>query len=209
MPSSPPLKSLREAAPVPRAAEREKAGHIKSMPVRGCIPILLVKRRRDAASNRESARRLFSMRHLKEIRALAPLSTSGASPSLSPKNGTHPQSGCGCAYLCWTNRDLSWLHQARAGRAVECKSRRKTDCARKRPKTTSCRAMYLCCDGPLSPRRKNKMPTKIRSEICSRFVLVRGDRHGPGQAGCSSPGYLRRNLQLDGRSIQTFRPVGV
>ncbi len=49
-----PLKSLREAAPIPRAAEREKAGHIKSMPVRGCIPILLVKRRCDAASNRGS-----------------------------------------------------------------------------------------------------------------------------------------------------------
>ena len=37
----------------------------------------------------KSARRLFSMQHLKAIRALAPLSTSGASPSLSPKNKTH------------------------------------------------------------------------------------------------------------------------
>ena len=29
------MKSLREAAPIPRVAGREKAGHIKSMPVRG------------------------------------------------------------------------------------------------------------------------------------------------------------------------------
>ena len=38
----------------------------------------------------KSARRLFSMLHLKAIRALTPLSTSGASPSLSSKNGTAP-----------------------------------------------------------------------------------------------------------------------
>lgn len=40
-------------------------------------------------------------------------------------------------------------------------------------------------------------------------LLPIGKRHGPGQAGCSSPGYLLRNLQLDERSIQLFRPVGV
>ncbi len=54
---------------------------------------------------------------------------------------------------------------------------------------------------PLLPRRKNKMPTKIRSEICCGFVLVRGDRHGCDPA--------RRNLQLDAPPIQTFRPVPV
>ena len=106
----------------------------------------------------KSARRLFSMLHLKAIRALTPLSTSGASPSLSSKNGTAPppsQAAAAHTFVGRTETSLGLI--ARAGRAIECKSRRKTNYAvtdqqqiacEKRSKPTSCRAMYLCCDGP-------------------------------------------------------------
>ena len=48
---------------------------------------------------------------------------------LVPETWDASQSGYGCTCLCWTNRDLSWLHRARAGRAAECKSRLKAACA--------------------------------------------------------------------------------
>ena len=89
------------------------------------------------------------MQHLKAIRASAPLSTGGASPSLFPKHGTHPSQATDAhAFVGQTETFLGFIE--RAGRAVKCKSRLKAACAvtdrqqaareneRNRPDVASC-----------------------------------------------------------------------
>ena len=76
---------------------------------------------------------------------------------------TPSQAAAAHTFVGRTETSLGFI--ARAGRAIECKSRRKTDCAvndqkqiacEKRSKPTSCRAMYLCCDGPIIRGRSGR-----------------------------------------------------
>ncbi len=134
------------------------------------------------------------MQHLKAIRALATLSTSGASPSLSPKNEPHPVGLRLRMPLLDEPRPLLASSRARRpSRRVQKRTenrlrchRSATDRARKRSKPTSCRVMYLCCDGPNSSARA---AARARSPCPSA-------PHGPGTAlstcaACRSRGTRR------------------
>ena len=66
---------------------------------------------RGGLSLRKSAQRLSSMQHLKAIGALVLFSTSGTSPSLSPKNGTRPTGFSSLIFIVRSEnfRDSAWL----------------------------------------------------------------------------------------------------
>ena len=90
------------------------------------------------------------MQHLKAIRASAPLSTSGAAPSMSPKHGTHSSRAAAEHAFLDEPRPLLAPSGARQAGAIECESRRKAGCAvtdqqqiareneRNRPHVASC-----------------------------------------------------------------------